>query len=240
MKQYYSSIRVASVLAALALSALTVSAQAPGGGAAPAAGGGGARGGGGGGGGGRGGPAIPGITAEQTAKINELFTTGLQAETAAVTAARADLATATFLEKRDDNAIKAAVAKVQAAELALANKRAAAFTTLQGSAEKLNPEQVTAFVAAGGTLGGGGGAAPATPPMTRFRAGMRPDEIVGAFEGMFTRDGSAFVLAKLEPWAFAGGKGFRFEYTFTRKVDGAQLRGLGYGVVDRDTLFAMV
>jgi len=160
MKQYSSSIRVASVLAALALSALTVSAQAPGGGAAPAAGaagGGGARGGGGGGGGGRGGPAIPGITAEQTAKINELFTTGLQAETAAVTAARADLATATFLEKRDDNAIKAAVAKVQAAELALANKRAAAFTTLQGSAEKLNPEQVTAFVAAGGTLGGGGG-----------------------------------------------------------------------------------
>ena len=88
--------------------------------------------------------------------------------------------------------------------------------------------------------GGGGGAAPATPPMTRFRASMRPDEIVGAFEGMFTRDGSAFVLAKLEPWAFAGGKGFRFEYTFTRKVDGAQLRGLGYGVVDRDTLFAMV
>jgi Spy/CpxP family protein refolding chaperone len=154
MKQSNSSIRVASVVAAFALSAISAFAQAP---AAPAAGGaaaGGAR--GGAGGGGRGG--IPGITAEQTAKINELFTTGLQAETAAVTAARAELATATFLEKRDDAAIKAAVTKVQAAELALANKRAAAFATLQGSAEKLNPEQVTAFVAAGGTVGGGGGA----------------------------------------------------------------------------------
>jgi Spy/CpxP family protein refolding chaperone len=151
MKQYSNSIRVASVLAAFALSALTVSAQAPGGGAPGAGAPGGAA------GGARAGGAIPGITAEQTAKINELFTTGLQAETAAVTAARAELATATFMEKRDDNAIKAAVAKVQAAELALANKRAAAFATLQGSAEKLNPEQVTAFVAAGGTLGGGAG-----------------------------------------------------------------------------------
>ena len=162
MKQYNSSIRVASLLAAFALSALTVSAQAPGGAApaAPAAGGaaaGGARGGGGGGGaGGRGGGGLPGVTPEQTAKLNELFTTGLAAETAAVTAARADLATATFLDKKDDAAIKAAVAKVQAAELALANKRAAAFATLQGSPEKLNEAQVTAFIAAGGTVGGGG------------------------------------------------------------------------------------
>ena len=155
MKQYNSSIRVASVLAAFALSALTVSAQAPAAPAAPAAGG--ARAGGGGGGaGGRAGGGLPGVTAEQTAKLNELFTTGLAAETAAVTAARAELATATFLDKKDDAAIKAAVAKVQAAELALANKRAAAFATLQGSPEKLNEAQVTAFVAAGGTDGGGG------------------------------------------------------------------------------------
>ena len=162
MKQYNSSIRVASFLAAFALSALTVSAQAPGGAApaAPAAGGaaaGGARGGGGGGGaGGRGGGGLPGVTPEQTAKLAELFTAGLATETAAVTAARADLATATFLDKKDDAAIKAAVAKVQAAELALANKRAAAFATLQASPEKLNEAQVTAFVAAGGVVGGGG------------------------------------------------------------------------------------
>ncbi len=170
MKQSNSSIRVASVVAAFALSAFSAFAQAP---AAPAAGGaaaGGAR--GGAGGGGRGG--IPGITAEQTAKVNELFTTGLAAETAAVTAARAELATATFADKKDDAAIKAAVGKVQAAELALANKRAAAFATLQGSAEKFNEAQVTAFIAAGGALpaagrggagggGGGGGRGAAAP-----------------------------------------------------------------------------
>ena len=74
----------------------------------------------------------------------------------------------------------------------------------------------------------------------KFRAAMQPDEVVSMFEAMFTRDGSTFKLEKLEPASFGGVKGFRFEYTFTRKVDGAQLRGLGYGVVDRDTLFAMV
>ena len=92
----------------------------------------------------------------------------------AVTAARAELATATFADKKDDAAIKAAVGKVQAAELALANKRAAAFATLQGSAEKFNEAQVTAFIAAGGALpaagrggagggGGGGGRGAAAP-----------------------------------------------------------------------------
>lgn len=73
-----------------------------------------------------------------------------------------------------------------------------------------------------------------------FRASMQPDEIVSLFERMLTRDGSTFRLVKLQPASFAGGKGFRFEYGVTRKVDGAQLSGLGYGIVDQGELFAIV
>lgn len=85
-------------------------------------------------------------------------------------------------------------------------------------------------------------ARPSEPPRTipKFRAGMQPDEIVRLFEVMFTRDGSSFKLVKLEPVNFARRKGFRFEYAYTRRKDGAQLLGLGYAAVDRGELFAMV
>ena len=73
-----------------------------------------------------------------------------------------------------------------------------------------------------------------------FRSGMQADEIVALFEGMLTRDGSSFRLAKLEPVAFAGGRGFRFEYSLTRKIDNVQLSGVGFGVVDKGELFALV
>jgi len=73
-----------------------------------------------------------------------------------------------------------------------------------------------------------------------FRAAMQPDEIVGLFEGMLTRDGSRFRLMRLEPVDFAGQKGFRFEYALTRKVDNVQLLGLGYGTVSKGELFAIV
>jgi len=73
-----------------------------------------------------------------------------------------------------------------------------------------------------------------------FRSGMQPDEIVGLFEGMLTRDGSRFRLVKLEPAAFGGQKGFRFEYALTRKVDNVQLSGIGQGVVSKGELFAIV
>ncbi len=72
-----------------------------------------------------------------------------------------------------------------------------------------------------------------------FRTGMQPDEIVAMFEGMMTRDGSSFKLTKLEPYAF-GGKGFRFEYQLTRKVDHVQLSGVGYGSVSKGELFALL
>jgi hypothetical protein len=73
-----------------------------------------------------------------------------------------------------------------------------------------------------------------------FRAGMQPDDIVGMFESMLTRDGSTFKLDKLEPWTFGGEKGFRFEFTFTRKIDGVVNSGIGYGTVSKGELFALL
>jgi hypothetical protein len=74
----------------------------------------------------------------------------------------------------------------------------------------------------------------------QFRAGMQPDEIVGMFEGLLTRGGSTFKLEKLEPWSFDGEKGFRFEFTFTRKVDSVVNSGVGYGTVSKGELFTML
>jgi hypothetical protein len=73
-----------------------------------------------------------------------------------------------------------------------------------------------------------------------FRASMQPHEIVGLYEGMLTIDGSQFQLGKLEPATFGGEKGFRFEYTLTRKVDGVTLSGIGYSTVSKGELFALL
>ncbi len=74
----------------------------------------------------------------------------------------------------------------------------------------------------------------------KFRATMQPDEIATMFEGMLTRDGSRFQLLKLQPTAFAGNKGFRFDYALTRKADNVQLSGMAYGAVSNGELFAML
>lgn len=84
--------------------------------------------------------------------------------------------------------------------------------------------------------GGGGG----KPKDFAFRAKMQPDEIVAMFEGMLTRDGSSFKLVKLEPAAFGGLKGFRFDYALIRKVDNVVLSGVGWGAVSKGELFAML
>lgn len=86
---------------------------------------------------------------------------------------------------------------------------------------------------------GAGGSGP-QPKVFAFRADMQPDEIVSMFEGMLTRDGSRFQLVKLEPAPFGGGKGFRFDYALTRKIDNVQLTGIGYGTVSKGELFAIV
>jgi hypothetical protein len=74
----------------------------------------------------------------------------------------------------------------------------------------------------------------------QFRAGMHADEIVAMFEGLYTKGGSTFQLDKLEPWSFGGEKGFRFEFTFTRKVDGVVNLGVGYGAVSKGELYALL
>jgi hypothetical protein len=86
------------------------------------------------------------------------------------------------------------------------------------------------------SMAGSGGA---KPKVFAFRSSMQPDEIVALFEGMLTRDGSRFQLAKLEPAPFGGGKGFRFEYSLTRKIDNVPLAGVGYGAVSNGELFAI-
>lgn len=73
-----------------------------------------------------------------------------------------------------------------------------------------------------------------------FRSTMQGDEIAALFEGMLTRDQSTFTLVKLEPAAFGGGKGVRFEYALIRKADSVPLAGLGYAIVDGGQLFALV
>jgi hypothetical protein len=73
-----------------------------------------------------------------------------------------------------------------------------------------------------------------------FRSGMQPDEIVAMFEGTLTRDGSQFRLLKLEPAAFGGEKGFRFEYSIVRRRDNAVLSGVGFGAVSKGELFALL
>jgi hypothetical protein len=73
-----------------------------------------------------------------------------------------------------------------------------------------------------------------------FRAQMQPHEIVALYETYLTRDGSAFKLDRLEPIQFLGGQGFRFAYLLTRRMDGVQLSGVGYGAVRGGELFGIV
>jgi hypothetical protein len=89
----------------------------------------------------------------------------LAAQISAVSAARAELTTATFAIAKDDAAIRRAVEKLRIAELALATKRAEEFAQLQAGPNKLSDAQVTALIAAGGNpanrRGGRGGGPPA-------------------------------------------------------------------------------
>lgn len=109
----------------------------------------------GGGRGGRGG-GLPGATPEQTAAVAAM-NAALADPMAAVTAARTDLATATFAAPRNAAAIAGAVEKVRAAELELALKRSDEFTKLQSGPNKLSADQVTALIAGLGNAGRGGG-----------------------------------------------------------------------------------
>lgn len=72
-----------------------------------------------------------------------------------------------------------------------------------------------------------------------FRASMTPHEIVELYETLVTQDGSAFKAGRLEPTAFAGGDGFRFEFELRRKGDSLALHGTGYGAILGKRLYLM-
>src|SRR5207253_6142535 len=98
---------------------------------------------------GRGRGGLPGATPEQTQAVADM-NTALAALNSAVTTARTELATATFVDVLNEAAIRAAVEKLRVAELALASRRAEEFAKIQAGPNKLTPEQVAAFIAAGG------------------------------------------------------------------------------------------
>ena len=85
------------------------------------------------------------------------MTAALAPLAAAATTARNELAMATFAEARTEATLKAAIDKLRAAELALATKRAEEFEKLQSGPNKLNQDQVTALIAAGGAVQAPGG-----------------------------------------------------------------------------------
>lgn len=72
-----------------------------------------------------------------------------------------------------------------------------------------------------------------------FKSTMQPAEVVALFEALVSRDGSSFQLDRLAPQAFAGGNGFRFDFSSVRKRDEVRLRGIGWGVVRNGELFLM-
>jgi len=82
-------------------------------------------------------------------------------------------------------------------------------------------------------------AAKATKATAVFQARMQPEEIVELYESYLTSSGSTFKLDRIAPAPFAGGNGFRFEYTVIRKADDVTLKGAGYGLVRKDTLYLM-
>jgi hypothetical protein len=74
----------------------------------------------------------------------------------------------------------------------------------------------------------------------RFQKDMQAYDIVELYETLSTLDGSTFTRGKLTPMTFAGGNGFRFEYTLVRKGDEVTLKGVGYATVQKDRLYLMV
>jgi len=121
------------------------------------------------------GRGIPHATPQQTAAWN-LLNAALAPETQRLNAARAEVVAASLAWPADDSAVDAKVAAVRAAELDLANARAAAFSQLQSSPDKLSPDQIPAASLSAGRGGGGGGPTRTTMPhVTAKQANMLID-----------------------------------------------------------------
>lgn len=156
----------------------------------------------GGRGGGPGGPRIPGLSDSQQTAVNDLFSP-LANLSQAVSAARLSLAESIYASTVSEAVCQERAAAVQAAELELANARAAAVAKLQASADKLNDEQLSALkqdyarVRRGGPGGFGGRGGPGNGPGPRGgntplsdtqRAALaKVDEQLSANEDAFTK-----------------------------------------------------
>ncbi|MEN9661937.1 MAG: hypothetical protein RL324_886 [Verrucomicrobiota bacterium] len=110
----------------------------------------------------------------------------------AVTAARDALAAASLTLPRDDAAIRAKAAAVAAADLAVASARADRFVRIQGSANRLTPEQI-APVAAQAGRGGRGGTIAVNPGGTGLSAAREETA------KLVTAPGVAATLVAAEP-----------------------------------------
>ena len=71
-----------------------------------------------------------------------------------------------------------------------------------------------------------------------FTAGMSDEQLVRLFEIVYSADGSLVTVGKVEPAAFAGARGLRFEFTVTRKSDDLHMQGVGWFAVHKGELFA--
>jgi hypothetical protein len=98
--------------------------------------------------------SMPHVTASQAGALLEM-NSALQPKAQALNAARAQVAVAALADPRDDAAIRARVDAVAAAELALAQARSEAFARFQATADRLDAEQISWLVAAGGIYGSG-------------------------------------------------------------------------------------
>jgi hypothetical protein len=72
-----------------------------------------------------------------------------------------------------------------------------------------------------------------------FKSGMQAADVVALFERLYSRGGSTFTLEKVVPMPFAGGNGYRFEFSSIRKADDVRLRGVGWFTVRNGELWAI-
>ena len=70
-----------------------------------------------------------------------------------------------------------------------------------------------------------------------FTAGLPPDKLVSLFEALYATEG-AVTITRVEPGAFAGEKGVRFEFTLARRADDVTLKGVGWAAVHDGELYA--
>ncbi len=108
-----------------------------------------------GGGGGQARTSMPHVTSKQASALLEM-TSSLAPQLQTVAEARSAVAAVAFTVPRNDSAIESKASAVAAAELSLADERAAALAKIQAASERLDDEQLTWLAASGGVFGQGG------------------------------------------------------------------------------------